>query len=61
MKGNNTLRLNADTIREAVQMWVDAQFTEKVVVRSVKQADKAAYGDGGTFEVEVSSVDPTVG
>lgn len=60
MKGNNTLRLNAATIQEAVQIWADSQFSEKVIVRSVKQADKAAYGDGGTFEVEVSSVEKEI-
>lgn len=37
MKGSNDLRINAATMVEAIQMWADATFKERVVVTSVKK------------------------
>lgn len=60
MKGTNTLKLNQDTMREAMQVWIDATFAsaDKPKVTNVKAADSTAYGQANEFEVMVSAEQP---
>lgn len=61
MKGKNTVKLNAETMLEAVQMWADSSFTSKPRVTGVRQiAEQAVYQ--GTpvpmhYEVDVEGPD----
>jgi len=44
MKGNNELRLNEATMIEALQMWIDAQFTKNPPrVASVEELSSTNY------------------
>lgn len=49
MKGTNTLELNEATMIEAVQFWLDSQFTKPVTVTSVKGGNNITP----TFEVRL--------
>lgn len=53
MQGNNTLTLNAATMIEAVQLWLDTRMTEPVPTVTSVEADTKGYG-GNTFKVELS-------
>jgi hypothetical protein len=53
MQGNNKIVLNQATMREAMQLWLDAQF--KNPPRVVKIAELSS--DGSVFELHVESDD----
>lgn len=60
MKGKNTLKLNIDTMHEAVQMWVSSEFTfePKPKVVAVRQIQAQAYPEPGTpayYEIDVEA------
>jgi hypothetical protein len=55
MKGNNTIDMNGATMIEAVQMYLDSQFTGKHTVKSVK-AKTGGYNDVG-FEIEIVEIE----
>lgn len=60
MKGKNTLKLNQQTMFEAAQMWVDAEFTfePKPRVTAVRHMQPSGYGDKALpayYEIDVDS------
>ncbi len=54
MQGNNTLTLNAATMIEAVQLWLDSRMQAPVPTVMSVEADTKGYGSN-TFKVELSS------
>ena len=62
MKGKNTLKLNIETMHEAVQLWVSQEFTfePKPAVIAVRQIQPTTYPEPGTpgyyeIDIEVSA------
>lgn len=63
MKGTNTLKLNQETMCEALQVWLDKTMLDsgKLRVSKVTGTDNnRTYGGGSDFEVEVQTKE-TVG
>lgn len=61
MQGKNTLRVNIETMHEAVQMWVNSEFSfePKPKVIAVRQIQAQTYPEPGTpsfYEVDVEAV-----
>ena len=54
MKGNITIKFNQATMLEAVQRYMDAQFSSKHKVASVKTAGSANNFNGAEFDIEIS-------
>lgn len=59
MKGNNTILLNHDSMVEALQVWADAIFREKVIVRGITSVHESKLGVKG-FEITLSGSEPAV-
>lgn len=57
MKGRNELRLNAATMLEALQEYLDNRYTKPIAVRSVEL--RTEYGESW-FVVRVDEVEPPV-
>jgi len=57
--GNTTIKFNQATMVEAVQMYLDAQFTDKHTVTSVKAVSGTAYNTPDIFDVEIRKEEPS--
>lgn len=60
MKGKNTLKLNIDTMHEAVQMWVSSEFSfePKPKVVAVRMIPANTYPEPGTpahYEIDIDA------
>lgn len=53
MKGNITITMNQASMMEAVQAYIDGQFTEKHTVKNIKPESNSAYNGPNTYEVEI--------
>lgn len=61
MKGKNTLKVNIETMHEAVQLWVAQEFSfePKPKVIAVRQIQPSTYpepGQPGYYEIDVEEV-----
>ena len=54
MIGSNEIRLNQQTMIEAVQMYLDSQFAagKAPMVQSVEKTGNSAYGDSYTIKTQ---------
>lgn len=52
MKGKQTLELNHETVREALEQYLNTQFVAPVTVLAIS-ADKTTYGSGFSVECEI--------
>ena len=62
MKGKNTLKVNIDTMHEAMQLWVSQEFTfePKPKVVAVRQIMPNTYPEPGTpgyYEIDIEAVE----
>lgn len=62
MKGINTLKLNQQTMCEALQVWLDQTLAKPgAKVTEVKGSSTQSYGSGSDFEVIVAEQEKAAG